>query len=157
MSEEIRDAFAAAVAEQGNDDEIRAILQEVCALTGMGFAAVARVTEDRWIAAQVLDRIGFGLKPGHELDISTTICREIRNSGERVVIDSIGDSEHWRTHPVPIIYGFKSYVSLPIYLLDGSFYGTICAIDPNKRNVSAPETVAFVEQCGRRVAEILSA
>ena len=57
---------------------VRAILDRLCAITGMGFAAVARVTEDRWIACQVLDKIGFGLEPGGELAVKTTICNEIR-------------------------------------------------------------------------------
>jgi hypothetical protein len=35
----------------------------------MGFAAVARVTEDRWVACAVKDDIAFGLKPGGELDL----------------------------------------------------------------------------------------
>lgn len=39
------------------------ILDVVCRTTGMGFAAVARVTEDRWVACGVLDQIEFGLKP----------------------------------------------------------------------------------------------
>jgi hypothetical protein len=38
----------------------------------MGFAAVARVTEDRWVACSVLDEIDFGLKPGDELRVETT-------------------------------------------------------------------------------------
>jgi hypothetical protein len=36
------------------------ILDVVCRTTGMGFAAVARVTEDRWVACSVLDEIDFG-------------------------------------------------------------------------------------------------
>jgi len=92
---------------------------------GHGFRAVARVTERRWLAAQVLGRIKFGLKPGDELEISTTICNEIRPSDHRVVIDSVTDHVTWRTHPVPIPYGFKSYVSLPIVVSDGSIWSTI--------------------------------
>ena len=42
------------------------ILEVVCRTTGMGFAAVARVTEDQWIACAVRDEIDFGLKPGGE-------------------------------------------------------------------------------------------
>ncbi|MDF9864096.1 hypothetical protein M2437_003078 [Methylorubrum pseudosasae] len=53
------------------------ILDVVCRTTGMGFAAVARVTEDRWVACAVKDDIAFGLKPGGELDLETTICHEI--------------------------------------------------------------------------------
>ncbi|MES2290585.1 MAG: GAF domain-containing protein [Pseudomonadota bacterium] len=157
MSEGLADEFAAEVAAQGDNAEIVAILFEVCELTGMGFAAVARVTEDRWIAAQVLDRIEFGLKPGHELKVSTTICDEIRDSGEAVVIDDVTGNDSWCRHPTPIMYGFKSYASFPIYLGDGSFYGTLCAIDPRARTVSLAVTVATLEGYAKRVAEILSA
>lgn len=40
------------------------ILEVVCRTTGMRFAAVARVTEERWVACSVLDNIDFGLKSG---------------------------------------------------------------------------------------------
>jgi GAF domain-containing protein len=152
----MRDEFAAEAAAQGDDDRIRAILEKVCSITDMGFAAVARVTEDRWIACQVLDKIEFGMEPGSELDIKTTICSDIRKSGKQVIIDQIAADENWRTHPIPILYGFKSYASLPITLTDGSFFGTLCAIDPEPRAVSAPETVAMLESFAREVAGLLS-
>src|SRR5687767_11482245 len=97
----------------GDSDEIRALLDEVCAATGMGFAAVACVTEDRWIACQVEDRIDFGLDPGDELEIRKTICDEIRESGEAVVFDDASDDIKWSRHPVPVLYGFKSYCAFP--------------------------------------------
>src|SRR6476620_10481093 len=56
------------------------ILDVICETTGMGFAAVARVTEDRWITCSSRDNLAFGLKPGDELQIKTTICNEIRQS-----------------------------------------------------------------------------
>lgn len=57
---------------------------DVCQrVTGMGFVAIARVTEDRWVTCAALDRLGFGLEPGDELEIETTICDRIRESGER--------------------------------------------------------------------------
>ena len=118
----------------GRDQRLNAILNEICAATGMGFAAVARVTEQRWIACQVEDKIEFGLDPGDELKIKETICDEIRDSGEAVVFDDATDDIKWSRHPVPVIYGFKSYCSFPVYLDDGSFFGTLCAIDPARRS-----------------------
>ena len=50
------------------------ILRILCETTGLGFAAVARVTDDGWTACAVLDRIGFGLKPGGTLEVTTTFC-----------------------------------------------------------------------------------
>lgn len=43
---------------------VPAILGVVCRTTGMGFAAIARVSRERWVACSVKDDIGFGLKPG---------------------------------------------------------------------------------------------
>src|SRR3954465_5269264 len=74
------------------------ILEVVCRTTGMGFAAVARVTESRWIACSVLDQISFGLKRGGELKVETTFCHEIRKSGEPVAINHVAEDPEWRDH-----------------------------------------------------------
>ena len=140
----------------GDDDRLRAILAEICSLTGMGFAALARVTEQRWIACQVLDRIDFGMDPGGELKIHETICDEIRGSGEAVVFDDASDDIKWSRHPVPVIYGFKSYCSFPVYLDDGTFFGTLCALDPAPRRVSDEAIVLAFSEYARRVGSILS-
>src|SRR5688572_19504697 len=137
----MKDEFAAEVAAQGDDPAITAILEEVCRITGMGFAAVARVTEQRRVACQVLDKIEFGLDAGDELEIKKTICDDIRKCGHPIIIDHIGADPEWLTHPVPVLYGFESYASLPVRLADGSFYGTLCAIDPEPRVLTAPETI----------------
>ena len=152
----MKDEFAAQVAAQGDNAELRDILEEVCAITHMGFAAVARVTDSRWIAAQVLDKIEFGLNPGDELDLKTTICDEIRQSGAAVVIDHVAGNPEWRTHHTPALYGFESYVSIPITLHDGSFYGTLCAIDPHPRMLSSPAIVSRMKRLAMIVGDILS-
>lgn len=150
------DELAEEVASLGNDDRLKQILEEICTRTGMGFAAVARVTEQRWIACQVLDKIEFGLEPGEELKIRETICDEIRDSGEAVVFDDASDDIKWSRHPVPVIYGFKSYCSFPVYLDDGTFFGTLCAIDQAKRQVSDEATILCFSEYARRVGRILS-
>lgn len=152
----MKDSFAASVAAQGQDDHIRAIVAETSRITHAGFVAVARVTEDRWIACQVSDEVEFGLKPGDELDIETTICNEIRECGCAIVIDHVDADPEWRTHPVPALYGFQSYASFPIFLNNGSFYGTLCAIDREPRALSARTMVAVLKRQAERVGDILS-
>lgn len=150
------DALAAAAAAEGDNDAIRVILEEICRLTDMDFAAVARVTEERWIACQVLDRIEFGLEPGDELAIKTTICNDIRQCGRAVVIDHVATDIEWRTHATPMLYGFESYASFPIELADGSFFGTLCAIDPAPRTISGTDVVAAMRAYAAEVGVILS-
>jgi GAF domain-containing protein len=152
----MKDEFAAEAARMGDDQVIVQILKDVCQATGMGFAAVARVTEQRWICCQVEDRIEFGLKPGDELEIKKTICDDIRKCGCAIIIDDVPMDEDWRSHPVPTLYGFRSYASLPLVLDDGSFFGTMCTLDPEPRRLSAAATVAALEDCAQRVMTILS-
>lgn len=129
----------------------------------MGFAAIARVTEDRWVAMKVFDRIDLGLFPGSELKIGTTICREIRVHQDTVAIDHIAEDEVYRRHPMAMTYGFQSYISTPIILSNGHFFGTLCAMDPEPAHVNNHETIGtfklFAEliachlDAGRELAE----
>jgi GAF domain-containing protein len=126
-------------------DAVPTILEVICQVTGLGFAAVARVTEEKWVALAVRDTIGFGLKPGGELEIRSTICDEIRECREKVVIDHVDEDPDFKDHPTPKMYGFQSYISVPIILRSGDFFGTLCAIDPKPAKVSNPSTVKTFE------------
>jgi signal transduction histidine kinase len=124
-------------------DGVPTILEVCCRTTGMGFAAVARVTEDRWVACAVRDEIAFGLQPGDELKVETTICDTIRASGNAVVIDHVAEDNDFCGHPTPALYGFQSYISMPIYRRDGAFFGTLCAIDPKPARINNVQTVGM--------------
>jgi signal transduction histidine kinase len=124
-------------------DAVPTILEVCCRTTGMGFAAIARVTEDRWIACAVRDEISFGLKPGGELKVETTICDSIRASGNAVAIDHVAEDDDFRGHPAPALYGFQSYISMPIFRRDGTFFGTLCAIDPKPAKLKNPQVVGM--------------
>lgn len=135
--------FQADLATIARIDAVPTILDVVCRTTGMGFAAVARVTEDRWIACSVKDDIQFGLEPGGELKVETTICHEIRRSGEPVIIDHVAQDNAYCGHPTPAMYGFQSYISVPIVRSNGAFFGTLCAIDPRPNRLDTPATVGM--------------
>ena len=135
--------YQADVAAIGRIPAVPTILDVVCRTTGMGFAAVARVTEDRWIACGVRDDIGFGLTTGGELPVETTICNEIRQSGEPVIINHADEDIGFFDHQTPVLYGFQSYISMPIILADGTFFGTLCAIDPKPAPLNTPETICM--------------
>jgi signal transduction histidine kinase len=124
-------------------DIVPTILEVVCRTTGMGFAAVARVTENRWVACAVRDDIQFGLRSGGELRVETTICDEIREHREAVVIDNVAEDAVYCNHGTPAMYGFQSYISMPIVLPDGAFFGTLCALDPRPARLATPEVVGM--------------
>jgi signal transduction histidine kinase len=149
--------FAQDIAAVAGIKAIPTILDIVCRMTGMRFAAVARVTEDRWIACSVRDDINFGLKPGGELKVESTICHEIRQSGKVVIIDHVAEDPIYACHHTPQTYGLQSYISMPIRLTDGSFFGTLCAIDPEPHRLNTPETVKMFEMFADVIGFQLSA
>lgn len=136
---------------------VPSILDVVCRATGMGFAAVARVTEDRWIACQVLDNVDFGLPAGGELKVETTLCHEIRQHHEVIAIDNVAEDKIYRKHHTPEIYGLQSYISVPIILPDGRFFGTLCAIHSKTARVNNPETIGMFKLFAELIAYHLDA
>jgi signal transduction histidine kinase len=135
--------FRADIDAVGAIEAVPTILNVVCRVTGMGFAAVARVTPQRWVCLAVNDEIQFGLKPGGELKVDTTICHEVRQAREAVVIDHVAEDEMFCRHHTPAMYGFQSYISMPIFLKDGNFYGTLCAIDPKPAKLKKPAVIGM--------------
>ena len=133
------------------------ILEVICRTTGMGFAAVARVTADRWIACAVRDEVAFGLEPGGELQIETTLCDEIRETGVAIVIDHVSESPTYADHHTPKMYGLQSYISMPIFTPDGRFFGTLCAIDRNPAKVDNPAVIGMFKLFAELIAFQLDA
>ena len=138
-------------------DAVPTLLDVICQSTGMGFAAVARVTADKWLTCGVLDHIAFGLAPGDELEVRTTICNEIRQAEQMVVIDNVSTDTAYCNHHTPLKYGFKSYISVPIVRKDGSFFGTLCAIDPEPRELNNSKIIGMFNLYAELVAFHLDA
>jgi signal transduction histidine kinase len=147
--------FERDIAKISGISAVPTILDVVSRTTGMGFTAVARVTEDRWITCASRDELAFGLKPGDELKIETTICHEIRQSREAVIIDNVSEDADYCSHHTPAHYGFQSYISVPIILPDGTFFGTLCAIDPKPRKLRTPEIVGMFKLFAELIASHL--
>jgi signal transduction histidine kinase len=121
------------------------ILEVICRSTGMGFAVIARVTDKEWVACSVLDEIEFGLKPGGSLVLETTICHEIQQHHSPVVIDNVSMDAIYSNHHTPKMYGFQSYISIPIFKKNGQFFGTLCAIDPRPAKLNNPEIIGMFQ------------
>jgi signal transduction histidine kinase len=128
------------------------ILDVVGRITGMGFVAVARVTSEQWVCCAVRDSINFGLTEGGELQVETTICNEIRQHGNTVVINDVETDGAFCNHPTPARYGFRSYISAPIVLGDGTIWGTLCAIDPKPRDLGKPEILGSFQLLSELIA-----
>lgn len=126
-------------------DVVPTILEVVCRMTGLRVSAVTRVTGDRWIACAVRDEIEFGLRPGDELPVADPLCDRARGRGEPILIDNLAEEsgsceqDSLRTH------GFQSYVSVPVRRPDGTFFGTLCGLDPRPLHLSGSKALGLFE------------
>ncbi|RYE93608.1 MAG: GAF domain-containing sensor histidine kinase, partial [Myxococcales bacterium] len=111
-------------------EAVPTILQVIAETTGLRFACVARVTPSLWQACAVHDGIGFGMKVGDELKVETTLCHEVRSSLEAILIEHAAREAAFCSHPTPKMYGFESYLSVPLFRRDGEYFGTLCGLDP---------------------------
>ncbi|NIJ68443.1 sensor histidine kinase [Xanthomonas sp. 60] len=114
----------------------RSTLELACAVSGMRVALLGRVDATTYEAMHVLDRSGLGLSAGLKLDLATTFCRDVCARREPVAFGDHAVDAQLRDSPIPALYGFRSYISVPVVLGDGSVYGTLCTLDPAVREVT---------------------
>lgn len=139
-------AIEADVANVSRNASVPRILDAIVRTTGLRFAAVARVTDTTWTACAVRDDLGFGLAPGEDLVLESTICNEIRQHHQPIVFGHASSHPIFRTHHTPRQYGLESYVSVPIFRRNGEFFGTLCAIDSLASDIDlAPAVVATLQ------------
>ena len=126
-------------------ETVGTLLETVMLATDMRFAAVARVTTDRWVACRTVDEVNFGLSEGDEIGIDQTFCQSVRETSEKVMFNDVATDDVYRNHPIAAQFGIVSYASIPIFRSNGSFFGTLFAIDTEPRDVKHPRVVAMLE------------
>ncbi|WP_185803559.1 GAF domain-containing sensor histidine kinase [Pontivivens nitratireducens] len=137
--------FQADIQILAGSDLVGTILETVMLATNMRFAAVARVTADRWVACRTVDEVNFGLAEGDEIEIQSTFCQSVRETSNKVLFNDTATDDVYGNHPIAAKFGIVSYASIPIYRSDGSFFGTLCAIDTEPRDIKHPRAVAMLE------------
>jgi signal transduction histidine kinase len=108
-------------------------------------------------AVPSVTKLNLAFQPGGELKVETTICHEIRQSHQAVAIDHVAEDEVYSGHHTPAMYGFQSYISVPVVLSDGTFFGTLCAIDPRPARLNNPETIGTFKLFAELIASHLNA
>jgi hypothetical protein len=131
------------------------LLEVLCDSTGMRFAAVARVTENTWTACVVKDEISFGVTAGGQLDLESTLCIESKRSNAPIVIEQASTDPRYCDHPTPKLYKIESYVSVPIVLPNGRYFGNLCAIDPAPAKVADPKILKMFTRFAALIGMLL--
>ncbi len=133
-------------------EAIPTLLEVLCQITGMRFAAVARVTDESWTLLAVKDTIQFNLPVGGQLPVKTTLCYESKQCLAPIAISHASVDPTYQNHHTPRIYNIESYVSVPIILGDGRYFGNLCAIDPSPADVANEKVVGMFTKFAALIA-----
>jgi len=90
--------FQADIQMLAGSDLVGTILETVMLATNMRFAAVARVTADRWVACRTVDEVNFGLAEGDEIEIQSTFCQAVRETSKKVLFNDTATDDVYRDH-----------------------------------------------------------
>jgi signal transduction histidine kinase len=144
--------IAKAVAAIGRIDAVPTLLGVLCETTGMRFAVVARVTGQIWTACAVQDDIQLGVKAGGQLALRTNLAFESQASRTPLVVEHASTDPRYRTNADPKIYQIESYISVPIFLPGGRYFGNLCALDPRPIKVAGPHTLSMFKRFAALIA-----
>ncbi len=139
----------------GRIEAVPTLLAVLSETTGMRFSVVARVTDTTWTACAVQDDMDFGVKRGGQLAVNTTLCSESRASSVPIVIEHASLDPLYQAHPAVKLYAIESYVSAPIILSNGRYFGNLCAIDPSPAKVKEPRILSMFTRFAALIASQL--
>ncbi|MCP3140901.1 GAF domain-containing sensor histidine kinase [Pyxidicoccus xibeiensis] len=158
------------VAAVGRIEAVKTVLRLLLKTTGLRLGVVARVTAESWTCCAVLDEVNFGIKPGDTLAVATTFCSTVRGMMAPLLVNHASQDPRFATHPAPKLYGIESYIAVPVYRRDGSFFGVMCALDPRPADLTEDKLEVFrhlgeligyqleqLDELGRRDAQLFSA
>jgi signal transduction histidine kinase len=111
-------------------------------IVGTRSAFVAEITPEIMRVVDAHDRDGCGIPAGGVLPTTESFCQYVRASQEPVVVTDSAQDVRVRHVASRYKYTIGAYVGVPLTLRDGSFYGTLCLLDPQPRTFRRDELQA---------------
>jgi signal transduction histidine kinase len=133
---------ARAVAAIARIDVLPTLLKVLCEMTGVRFAAVARVAGNTWTACAVRDELSLGVEPGSELAFMARLGIDSRAGRVPILIDESRD----HTPGGPASCSVKSFVSVPIFVSNARYFGVLCALNPTSASLTELRIVPVMKE-----------
>jgi len=141
-----------AVAAIGRIDAVPTLLKVLCEMTGLRFAAVARVTGTTWTACAVRDDLSLGVKPGGQLAFMASFGVDAQTARVPIVIEQakMAPARHGTA-----LRSMKSFISVPIIVSNGRYFGTLCALDSKLASLDEPRILSMFKEFAALIASQL--
>jgi signal transduction histidine kinase len=147
---------APAVAAIGRLAAVPTLLEVLCEITGMRLAMVAHVGAEAWTVCAVQDGLHLGITSGAPFDLRTNLALESQASRTPIVVEQASFDRRFMNHDGPGLYKIESYVSVPIFLQSGSYFGALLALDPKPAKLGRPFILSTFKKFAALIALQLS-
>jgi hypothetical protein len=144
-----------AVAAFGRLDVVPTLLAVLREITGMRFAAVARVTEKVWTVCAVQDGLQLGIEVGAPFVLRTNLAFQSQSTRAPIIVEQASTDPRYRTDAGSTVYPVESYISVPIFLPNARYFGNLCAFDPRPMSISGPQVVSMFTRFAALIASQL--
>lgn len=132
------------------------ILKLVVRLTGMRFAAIAKFSDDDWVACSVNDQISLGIRTGESFPLEQSMCSNMIAERKTLYVPSISHDERYRSNISSQVYGFDSCISVPIFVHSDELFGALCVLDPSAQLDQSHETLEVLQIFCNLIGRIFS-
>ncbi len=122
----------------------------------LGFALwmVTRTEGEDWIVLHAEDH-GYGVAAGNVFRWADSFCSEmVKGNGPRIAHDSNAVAAYRNAaigRQVPI----QAYIGVPLKRSDGSLFGTLCAIDPQRQPATIAQEQGLIELLAAMLSSLL--
>ncbi|MDF1762034.1 MAG: sensor domain-containing diguanylate cyclase [Oleibacter sp.] len=111
------------------DDASRAVLLYLKEKTGMGLWMTTRVIGDEQIVLNYIDDV-YGVEKGTSLSWCGSLCKSMVEGNGPSIAPDIKEIQVYRESPNGQTFDIGAYLGVPIFLKDGTLFGTLCGYDP---------------------------
>jgi signal transduction histidine kinase len=154
--DEILQDISKAVAAIARIDAVPTLLAVLCESTGMRFAAVARIAEKVWTLCAVQDGLQLGVEAGAPFVLRTNMAFESQSMRAPIIVEHASTDPRYRADAGSKVYPVESYISVPIFLPNGRYFGNLCAFDPRPMSISGPHALSMFTRFAALIASQLA-
>ncbi|WP_347454370.1 sensor domain-containing diguanylate cyclase [Acinetobacter thermotolerans] len=121
---------------------------------GFGLWMITRLDNEDWIILQA-ENEKYAVKPGDVFRWADSFCYHMVQGATPKIAPCSEQIELYAKAKIAKTLSIKSYIGEPLYLEDGSIFGTICAIDNEPHSEEIIKDAALVELLGSLLSSIL--
>jgi signal transduction histidine kinase len=153
--DEILQDISKTVSAIGRLDAVPTLLAVLRDITGMRFAAVTRVRDEAWTVCAVQDGLGLGIEAGAPFVLKTNLALESESTRAPLIVEHASTDARYRTEAGSDVYRIEGYISVPIFVANGRYFGTLCAFDPHPMTIAGLKVLSMFTRFAALIASQL--